>query len=442
MTLKSDKEINPFAWVVPQDYQKSFMTSQKWIRMILGGNFSGKSFISLLDLVLCLTGNNHYQPNFPKPPIQARLVCNSFKIADEVIYPTLRQLLPDYWISETKKNQQGAVDKIYLTNKSFLSIMSNVQDDNLFEAWKGHYLLFDEPPKRAALIGSIRGLYDMNCKCVFNFTPIEDTDKLKVNYDDLAYLYDEFFMKARENGGESDNIATFTWPRWRNRYISQEMTKEFAKHLREEEREARVEGRWQFLTGLIFTDFNKETQVIDEFDLPNDKYSKYIAIDPHSVSPTGVLFLAIDRDNNFIVFDELYEPNMIIDNLCMNIKKRAEGHIILKKVIDPQASERNQLTNSTYISEFIKRLGFIIPAKRDRREVGITKIKQLTKDNRLFVFRRCPNFIKEMSKFRNLSDDADHLIDSLRNLLSINIYYHDPEKIREQQKKGYDPLYR
>ena len=439
--LKTDKEISPFLYFVPQGYQKSFLESQKLIRMILGGNFSGKTHSSLYDLVLCLTGNNHYQPNFPKPPIRARLVGNSFvKAIGEVIYPKLREMLPDNQIREKRKNQQGVVSYMLLHNGSRLDFMSNEQDDKLFEGWKGEYLLFDEPPKRAAIIASIRGLTNENCKCVFNFTPIEDVTS-KVNYDQLGYLFDEYYQAAVENGGTNKNIATFNWTRLENKYSSEKMTNEFIALLRPDEIEARIYGRWQFLMGLIFTDFNKETQIIDEFDLPNDKYTKYRGMDPHSVAETGILFLAIDRDENFIVFDELYEPNMIVDDLSLKIKKKSEGHRFQQTTIDSQATERNPLTNISYLDEFRKRLGAITPARRDRRDVGITWIKGLLKKNKLFVFRRCKNFIAEMSKFRNLPQDKDHLIDCLRYINSIRAYYHDPEKLKWRYKGGYDPLY-
>jgi len=368
-------------------------------------------------------------------------VGNSFvKAIGEVIYPKLREMLPDNQIREKRKNQQGVVSYMLLHNGSRLDFMSNEQDDKLFEGWKGEYLLFDEPPKRAAIIASIRGLTNENCKCVFNFTPIEDVTS-KVNYDQLGYLFDEYYQAAVENGGTNKNIATFNWTRLENKYSSEKMTNEFIALLRPDEIEARIYGRWQFLMGLIFTDFNKETQIIDEFDLPNDKYTKYRGMDPHSVAETGILFLAIDRDENFIVFDELYEPNMIVDDLSLKIKKKSEGHRFQQTTIDSQATERNPLTNISYLDEFRKRLGAITPARRDRRDVGITWIKGLLKKNKLFVFRRCKNFIAEMSKFRNLPQDKDHLIDCLRYINSIRAYYHDPEKLKWQYKGGYDPLY-
>ncbi len=271
-------------------------------------------------------------------------------------------------------------------------------------------------------------------------TPIEDAAR-KINYDDLAYLYDEFYCRASENGGDNDDIATFNWTRLQNKFLSKEMTKKYIKLLREDEIESRIYGKWQFLMGLTFTEFDKEKMIIDEFDLDDKKWTKFIAIDPHSVSETGVLFLGIDRDGTCVIFDELYEADMIIDELCNKIKAKKEGHKIKRQYIDSQAAERNVITNITYIDEFRKRLGGIIAAKRDRREVGITAIKQLIANKKLFVFRKCRNFISEITKFRNLAKDKDHLLDGLRYLLTSNIYYCDPEKEKEQRKRSYDPLY-
>lgn len=203
--------------------------------------------------------------------------------------------------------------------------------------------------------------------------------------------------------------------------------KTWTKGLTEEEFRLRVLGSFEAPTGLVYREFSRSKNVIPHMDPRELQGARfYRGLDFGVSHPTGVVFLAVDEDENFYVWDEIYESNLLIKDLHAKILKKSNGYHFIRNVADSAAKrERTEL----------KALGFdTIPADKhskgenemSNRRWTIMLLNQLLHDGKLFVSDRCKNLINEFEShyYKDGNRDGevikteDDLLDSLRYVIS------------------------
>ncbi len=272
------------------------------------------------------------------------------------------------------------------------------QEADSYEGIDYDWIHWDEPPPKKILQAAERGKVVTNAPSWFTMTPLKE-----------AYIYDEYSLRAYNNGGNDDEIAVIRGEIWdncidwcsrckidipRNRDINHETQKllrpitncpqcsrimgfitkagidEYLKTLDPEEREAREKGLWKHLSGLVYKMLDRDIHVYEDFPIPRN-WMKIEGIDPHDAAPTCYLFGAVSPEeievlgkvrNRIFFFDYLLLKEDI-DTIIRKIKGKREHHGYSKPkwvILDAKYGVRTEMEGRTWEDELTKRgLGYI-----------------------------------------------------------------------------------
>jgi len=350
-------------------------------------------------------------------------------------------------ITKIIKNPQGIGTKYILKNGSVFDILTYEQDTEQFEGWRGHVAWFDEPPPRDKYVATLRGLVDFSGRHWLTLTPLTQ-----------PWIYDEIYTNTDK---EYNFVVTVDIRE--NEHLSEAAIADFEKTLTEEEKDARIHGKFLHLTGLIYKEFSTETHVIDPPDI-KPHWSRFMAIDPHERTPTAVLWVAVDERENHYIYDELWLKNMDVVQMAEAIHAQ-EGDLKAQvKLIDPHADKDNVAAGGFNVRKELMRHGVFCQRANSDPMLGKSRIRQaLTprystllkrKVPQLYVSRYCTQTIFEFQHYiwdeykRNKEEFSaketakkknDHFMDCLRYLYNYGLKYYKIEE--DEDEIGYEGTY-
>jgi phage terminase large subunit-like protein len=344
-------------------------------RLFEAGNQSGKTSIGVAEDIAHAMG---FRPWLPKhdPDYQIRVkVPNNGLMGCEVagqtlsqrIEPAFMELIPKYCGVEVSRYGDGSIKSLYLTYDfngnscgSTIHFRSYVQPAESFEGILADWIHWDEPPPRAILNAAERGKMATNAPSWLTMTPLKE-----------PYIYDLFSLNAFNNGGQDQEIAVFRCSTWENcqdwcrdcnitipendpdklkagqvrpvkkcpgcgrtmGFMPRAGIENYLKKITDvDEREAREEGKWKHLSGLVYKELDRSTHLYSDFDIPSD-WMRVEVVDPHDARPTCWLFAAISPEeimvngqqvNRVYIYSYLL-PTGNIDAIARAVKvRRAE----------------------------------------------------------------------------------------------------------------------
>lgn len=242
----------------------------------------------------------------------------------------------------------------------------------------------------------------------------------------------------------------------------------------EADKQARVHGKFQHLTGLIYKSFSRKVHVIKPFPINKKDYTVYERVDTHPRNPDAIGWYAVNKWGQKFVIDEFYEEVQGTRELGYQIKKRADQYRIEDRKIDPSAFNNdqhkfNQGTQGKSLARELEELGLFYEPASKQRTKAIRRTQQALlyqeKDGlmvelpELFVFNTCIRHIWEFehwqwtewsgksAEFKDKSekpqDKNDHQMENLgRFLIDDPIFTtYVPEYIKEGYSGvDYSPL--
>jgi len=184
----------------------------------------------------------------------------------------------------------------------------------------------------------------------------------------------------------------------------------------EEEKQARIYGKFQHLIGLRFKQFSRNIHVIKPFNITYKDFTVYEALDTHPRNPDMVNWIAVDRKGNKYVIAELKAKcEGGTEELAERIKNIASQYRIQRRIIEPAALVVDQHDDTgKSLSEKLSGFGLTYyPASKvrvqsDRRiedALSFQKIKvgdaeEMIRAPELYIFDTCPNTIWEFEHLR------------------------------------------
>lgn len=440
VTLKVSKKLLSFK---PMTKQRQFMLSKAPCRAIFGGNRSGKTTVGGIEFCMHLTKT--YPDWYPQEqrlsgPVKGRIIATDFqKGVGEVIVPFLDEWLDPGAVARKVRNNMGIPVKYLMKDGSQFDLLTHEQDIEQFEGWKGHIAWFDEPPPRDRYIATRRGLIDFNGRHWLTLTPLTQ-----------PWIYDDIYTKA-----DGNDIFVVTVDIRENEHLDEEAIKFFESSLTEEEKSARLHGKFLHLSGLVYKEFDPDTHLILPFAVP-DGWTRYMAIDPHERTPTAVLWLAVDEKENHYIYDELWLADMDVEQIALAIHAQ-EGDTARQRpiirLIDPHADKDNQLVGGFNFRKELMKHGVFCQKGNSDPLLGKSKIRQaltpryshVLKRNvpTLRVFRTCTQTVYEFQHYswdeyrRNKEEyepketvkkKYDHFMDALRYIYNYGPKYMMPDE--------------
>jgi len=221
--------------------------------------------------------------------------------------------------------------------------------------------------------------------------------------------------------------------------------------LPEIERKRLLEGDWDVADGSAFTEFSRETHVVDPFEVPSG-WTRIRSGDYGYSSPSCILWGAIDWDNNIWIYRELYVKGYTGERLGdLIVQMEKEDPEMQQATLDSSCWNRTGLGPS--IAETMVRRGARwTPADRNRIAGKIEVHRRLACDDlgnpRVRFFSTCNNTIRTLptlpiSKTNPEDVDTkaeDHAYDALRYMVMSRtlMNVHSPHRMMKQTQQ-YEP---
>ena len=405
-------EENPLFFMEMHEGQKKFIRCKNNAgripkrRLNESGNKWGKTQIGLAEDLAHAYGKRYWldekDPDYKidiKVPNRGLIGCETLsQSVMQKIWPTLKSLIPKTSTYKPKKNPMGQITEIrFFTDpegnkcESEIYIRSYDQEADSYEGIDYEWIHWDEPPPKPTLQAAERGKIASNAPSWFTMTPLKE-----------AYIYDDYSLKAGNNGGEDDEIAVIRGEIWDNcrdwcykcrldipenrpnrgiaecpqcgravGFISKDGIDEYLKTLDPDEKEAREKGLWKHLSGLIYKNLDRDTHTYEDFQIPKT-WTRIEGIDPHDAKPTKYLFGAISPEEIEILgkvrhriyfYTYLLLKGEDMDTIVRKIKETRERHGYSKPkwvVIDAKYGARTEMEGRTWEDELRMRgLGYI-----------------------------------------------------------------------------------
>jgi len=345
------------------------------VRLFESGNQTGKSAIGVAEDIAHAMGFRPWlDKNDPDYKINVRVPNNGLvgcEVAGQTlaqrIEPEFMQLIPAYCGVTTTRYSDGSIKSLHITNDfngkpcgSTIHFRSYVQSAESYEGVVLDWIHFDEPPPQEILTAATRGLMSTNGPSWYTMTPLKE-----------AYIYDLFSLHAFNQGGEDQEIAVFRGSTWDNcqdwcrdcdttipendpevlkagqvrpvdncpkcgrvmGFLPRAGIENYLKKITDpDEREAREEGKWKHLSGLVYKELDREKHIYEDFQIPND-WMRIEVLDPHDARPCCWLFGAVSPEDisvngraaNRMYWYAYLRPSGNIESICRQVRvKRAE----------------------------------------------------------------------------------------------------------------------
>ena len=385
-----------------EELLEGWLKPEKKVFTFTGGNKLGKTTLGAVVVLSVIFGKWLWDDvliDFPhRKPRKVRYVGQGWEShIKAVVIPALRYWWPKNRPLDTKKNNQG-VEAVWidLATRSTLEIMSTSQSSDVFEGWDGDLVAYDEPPPRDIRVACARGLVVRQGRELFSATLLKE-----------AWIHREIIKARLENGKPDISVFNVTGKIWDNLGygLTQEGIDQFAKTLKQKEKDARLEGKPEYLGNLVYENFSRDDHVKTPFKIPLD-WIVDISIDFHPSKPWAIVCLATAR-NNFKYVCKEFElrggPKHIGEEIIRYVR---EGSLRVGRVtIDPLArGDENAHEDASTVYDILYTTlaahGISLEVASKDKSNGISMVNDLLwTENEMpgiYFFDSCPNTIRQV----------------------------------------------
>lgn len=415
----------------PHDKQLTFHSATTTGRLYIGGNRAGKTVGGVAEDIFRLRGTHPYQ-QVPPAPVEGRFITVSFTEGiKDIAIPNLQTWLPpsDLIGGSWEESYRPSERKLTLANKSTLELMSYDQDVAKFAGVPRDFTHFDEEPPKAIFDECKMRLVDRDGKWYITMTPV----------DGITWVYDSLYLPGLAGG---NNITVIVVDSAENPHISQKALAEVVAGLDESDRQARKEGKFVQIGGLVFKSFRPVDHIIDPLNLRKltaiKDWTHYCSLDHGLNNPTAWLWHAVSPQGNIVTYDELYANETLIPTFASEIHRRNQLECRRAPDIyvgDPAIAQRNAQTgDSVKVAYTIH--GIPVMLGNNNVPIGVEKMNRYFENGKWLITANCTNLIRELQRVRWKTFDSakkrhdnnvreeihkhnDHAPDSARYMFSM-----------------------
>ena len=418
--------------------QMAFHKTNKKIRFVFGGNRSGKTECGAVEAIWRARGIHPFVEN--RPNVAGWVVSVTYEVQRDVAQKKILSYLPKSWIHEIvmssgKKGspEHGIIDHIIIKNVfgglSSIGFKSLDQGRERFQGASLDFVWFDEEPDKDIYEECVMRVLDRCGDVWCTMTPLKG----------LTWVHEDIYMS-------NDPDVWYTTMDWSdNPYLDKNETERLERLLSREELETRKSGKFKASSGLVYPDFDEEVHVIEPFDVPREWYDE-VSIDPGLHNPLSAHFYAVDYDGNIYVIAEHYEAERDIDyhatrilEIARNLGWKTDERGRIRALIDSAATQKT-LASAKSVADLFYEKGILVNTKVDKDMwSGVARVRSLfhLRPARIFIFKTCPNLIREIKSYRYADGDRpkkcdDHALDELR------YYVMSKPRQKEEKKVSYD----
>jgi len=389
-----------------EEFVNTVFEGKYFITLFSAANGIGKSTVgfNMLAHLMFPCGNKFFQQKLMAewPYLKrVRIVSDPTNITKNIV-PELKKWLPKG--RYTAKKEGRAFECLWTTDTGWtIDIMSTEQDPKEFESVNLGLIWIDEPcPENIykACVSRLR----MGGKMFITATPLTGS----------AWMYDKIINSEDAEAGKRTFIEASVWsackghPEAIRGFLNKENIETMIAQYDDEDMQARVLGKFQHLTGMVFKKWNRRVHVIPPFEMKPEDYSVWQMLDPHPRTEDAALWCATDRHGRHFVVDELW-VNGTTSDVSYRILEKDARHRVVKHIADPWIFTADQHTQYSMADRFRTfGLNYIEATKQreasDRRiaeALDYAKVgEEFLKHPDVYVFDTCKRTIYEMEHYR------------------------------------------
>jgi hypothetical protein len=421
-----------------------------FVNLFIAGNGVGKTG-AMANIIanICFGPQNEWFNNLPlfkKFPYlkRGRIISDPTTIKEKII-PELKKWFPSNRYQEhytTEKNGKFWESK-WTTDSGFtFDLMSNEQETKEFESADLGWVALDEPSRKDIYTATVARTR-MGGIIFWGLTPLSYSAWIKDElYDKRDGKNVDFIEATAENNCRQHGVRGI---------LEHENIERMIAQYPEDEREARIEGKFGHLIGRIFKSFNRKIHVIRPFEMDRRLFCVAMALDTHPQTDDHAIWMAIDERGQKYVIAE-YVGKGTSAQIAAEFKRVEGGMRMIGRLIDPSAyneDERSDLQEPSF-GRRMEKHGFNFSEGSKDLVNGIRRLydafsftmvgNELIKRPEILIFDTCPVTIKQVeeyswqphlqSKGADLRqergkpiDKNDHQPENLRRLLQANFHF-------------------
>ena len=401
----------------PNGKAEQFITmlgaDKNFVNLFIGANAVGKTAVGANIVVnICYGPQNQYfeHPLFQKFPYikKGRIISDPTTLKEKII-PELKkwlpyndaQMIPDAPY-ETAKEGKNYVSKFRTNTGWEIDLMSNEQDDKEFESVDLGFVWVDEPmPKSKFMATLARGR--MGMILFWTLTPLNYSAWIKNWMDEqleeenqLDYIEAEMEDNCKVHGVRG--------------ILEHANIKRLAASYPEDEKEARVFGKFGHLIGRVHKLFRRKIHVIKPFPLNQKDFATFKALDPHTRVPDHVLYASVDRNNTIFITGEIISEGLVKElHARMIAYEEAMKFRIEGRIIDPSAFNDDQHKKEKSVGSALFDLGETYTLGSKDMMAGIKRTNdalnyeekqgKLVRSPEMYIFDTCQVTIKQLEEY-------------------------------------------
>ena len=397
-----------------EQFIKLVGSDEKFVNMFIGANGTSKTSTGaniIANIVFGVQGDYFKGlPLFERFPYikKGRIISDPTTIKEKII-PELIKWLPrnsfkhfPETLYETTKEGKYYASKFTFNNGWVIDIMSNEQETKAFESVDLGFVWIDEPMSQDKFLATLaRGRLGM---IVFwTYTPLFQAGWIKewidtnINVEGMA----DYVEAEMEDNCKIHGVRGF----FEHKHIQR-----IADSLPEDEKEARVFGKFGHLLGRVHKRFNRKIHVIKSFPLNEQDWTTYKALDPHPRVSDHVLYLSVNKKGTCVVSAELLSEGLVkqlfqrMRELEVKMQFRIEG-----RIIDPSAFNDDQHKKEKSVGSQLQDLGEHWTRGSKNLMAGIKRLEtafdyemvggKFVRSPELFIFDSCIVTIKQLEQY-------------------------------------------
>lgn len=402
-TLKQQAEKPNLYGYKPYPQQENFHQSQKFGRLFLGGNQSGKSTSGVVEALWWVTKKHPHRQFHTSLPIHGRIVVVDFMEGmEKIVLPELKRWCPPVelysgsWLDAWDSYRRT----LTFANGGTIEFLSYEQDLEKHAGTKRHFVYFDEEPPEAIFGENMaRLLAQEDAGWWIAMTPVEG----------ITWVFDRF-VEPKE---VVEDVDVFLVNTEENIYLPEGTVKRTLGNLSEDERKVRQQGSFVPKGGRVYPEFQISIHgLADPEWRPPKSWTIWTSMDAGFNNPTCVLWTAVSPDmEHIITFYEMYANELIVDDWAKKIlefEKQWDLNVYCRTG-DPAMKQRSPITGTSLQMEYaVRGINLALDSIPKDTSIGVNKIKQYLRPNprrrnRPFweaVGERCPNLVDQMRKLQ------------------------------------------
>ena len=375
-----------------------FKDASRFIVLVAGRRF-GKTILAITDLIASAWNN---------PKSRSWYISPTYRQSEMIAWKMLLNMIP----KEAIINKDETRLELNLSNGSEIALKGADNEDALRGAGL-NFVVLDEYAqiKQNVWQEIVRPmLTDTKGRALFIGTPKGKNS-----------LW-ELFLKGQR---KEDGFSSYRFKTVDNPYIDPLEVEDARKQMNERYFRQEYEASFEDYVGLIWPEFN-QGHAIEPFYI--DKiFTRFGVIDPAISGTTASIKAMLDEDGKIIVYDEYYEVNKRVSEVCEAIKDDCRW------IIDPSAAHKNIQREGKLYSLYDEYADNGIYAETGENDVdtGINRVAEYFKQGKLKIFKTCKNLTYELERYHWAEEretnagfmkpkpykSQDHLCDCLRYLV-------------------------